>query len=144
MHIKRIFVLLLLVGFVFVLGGCATSTKKGDDLQVQGLRDQISLLESQVELKGDEISDLKDVIWELNQKQAKKSPKLELSKASTKDIQMALSSAGFDPGKIDGKMGQRTREAVRAFQKANDLKVDGKAGKETWGLLQVFLEKPVK
>jgi len=144
MHIKRIFVLLLLVGFVFVLGGCATSTKKGDDLQVQGLRDQISLLESQVELKGDEISDLKDVIWELNQKQAKKSPKLELSKASTKDIQMALSSAGFDPGKIDGKMGQRTREAVRAFQKANDLKVDGKVGKETWGLLQVFLEKPVK
>ncbi|MBL7070003.1 MAG: peptidoglycan-binding protein [Candidatus Omnitrophica bacterium] len=144
MYIKRIFVLLLLVGFVFVLGGCATSTKKGDDLQVQGLRDQISLLESQVELKDDEISDLKDVIWELNQKQAKKSPKLESPKPSTKDIQMALSSAGFDPGKIDGKMGQRTKEAVRAFQKANDLKVDGKAGKETWGLLQVFLEKPVK
>ncbi len=144
MYIKRYFVLFLLVGFVFVLSGCATSTRKGGDLQVQGLRDQISLLESQIELKDDEISDLKDVIWELNQGQAEKSPKLGGSKPSTKDIQMALSSAGFDPGKIDGKMGKMTRDAVRAFQTANDLKVDGKVGKETWGMLQVFLEESIK
>ena len=144
MHIKRYFVLFLLIGFVFLLGGCATAVKKSSDLEEQGLRNQISLLESQVELKDEEISELKDVIWELNQKQEAKSVKVVDSKPSTKNIQMALSSAGFDPGKIDGKMGKRTREAVRAFQTANDLKVDGKVGKETWGLLQMFLEESIK
>jgi len=144
MHIKRIFVLFLLVGFIFVLGGCATSAKKGDDIEVQGLRDQVSLLESQIEFKDDQISELKDVIWELNQEQEAKSKKVVDPKPSTKNIQMALTSAGFDPGKIDGKMGQKTRDAVRAFQTANDLKVDGKVGKETWGLLQMFLEESIK
>jgi len=144
MYIKRIFVLFLLVGFVFVIGGCATAVKKSSDLEEQSLRNQISLLESQIELKDGEISELKDVIWELNKEQEVKSEKVVDSKPSTKNIQMALTSAGFDPGRIDGKMGKRTRDAVCAFQTANDLKVDGKVGKETWGLLQMFLEESIK
>jgi len=145
MYIKKIFIVFLLVGLVFAVGGCATSSKKGDDLEIQGLRNQISLLESEVELKDEEISGLKDAIWELNQElESKKSIPVEKSERSTKQIQTALSNAGFDPGKIDGKMGQVTREAIRAFQEANDLKVDGKVGRETWGLLQGYLDQKEK
>jgi len=36
-------------------------------------------------------------------------------------MQRALKRAGFDPGPIDGIIGSKTKEAVRAYQKANGL-----------------------
>ncbi len=48
-----------------------------------------------------------------------------------KKLQEFLKDAGFSAGSIDGIFGKNTREAVRLFQKANSLKVDGIAGKET-------------
>lgn len=50
---------------------------------------------------------------------------------NTRDIQNALKAAGFDPGPIDGIRGRRTIAAVRAFQAANDLEVDGIVGPKT-------------
>jgi peptidoglycan hydrolase-like protein with peptidoglycan-binding domain len=38
-------------------------------------------------------------------------------------IQQALKDKGFDPGPVDGKAGPKTRDAIRAFQKANNLHV---------------------
>ncbi|MDD5454693.1 MAG: peptidoglycan-binding protein [Candidatus Ratteibacteria bacterium] len=58
----------------------------------------------------------------------------------TKKVQLALYTAGFDPGKIDGKMGTQTIQAIKNFQEANGLKVDGIVGKETWDILQKYLE----
>jgi peptidoglycan hydrolase-like protein with peptidoglycan-binding domain len=52
-----------------------------------------------------------------------------------------LKNAGYDPGAIDGKLGKKTREAVKAFQTANNLKVDGKVGSQTWGMLKEYLSK---
>jgi lysozyme family protein len=46
-------------------------------------------------------------------------------------IQSLLKEAGFNPGKSDGKMGEKTKAAVIGFQKANGLKVDGKIGYQT-------------
>jgi N-acetylmuramoyl-L-alanine amidase len=60
--------------------------------------------------------------------------------------QKELARLGFDPGPIDGYMGARTREAVRAFQKARGLAQDGILGPVTMGALmgQVALpEAPV-
>jgi peptidoglycan hydrolase-like protein with peptidoglycan-binding domain len=51
------------------------------------------------------------------------------------DLQRRLTVAGFDPGKADGEFGPRTRDAVKAFQKANGLKVDGICGPKTWTAL---------
>lgn len=56
------------------------------------------------------------------------------------DLQRLLKHAGFDPGEVDGKFGRRTRRAVEAFQKANGIKVDGKAGQQTLGLLVSAIE----
>lgn len=61
------------------------------------------------------------------------------SASHIKDIQLALRNAGFDPGPIDGIMGRKTKRAVREFQAANNLKVDGKVGPKTWAALQGYL-----
>lgn len=54
---------------------------------------------------------------------------------NVRDIQTRLKAAGFDPGPIDGVMGPRTRAAIRAFQQAKGLTVDGVVGPQTWGAL---------
>ena len=46
-------------------------------------------------------------------------------------LQRALASLGFDPGKIDGIIGPRTRKAIRAFQTQASIGVDGIVGKHT-------------
>ncbi|OGX40665.1 MAG: hypothetical protein A3C53_00115 [Omnitrophica WOR_2 bacterium RIFCSPHIGHO2_02_FULL_68_15] len=54
-------------------------------------------------------------------------------------IQQALQGAGYAPGAIDGKMGQRTQKAIREFQEAHGLSVDGKVGPKTWAKLESYL-----
>ena len=48
-----------------------------------------------------------------------------------KELQTLLTKAGQAPGVIDGIFGRKTRDAVRSFQRAKKLKVDGIAGKNT-------------
>lgn len=54
-------------------------------------------------------------------------------------IQLALRAAGYDPGLIDGKLGRRTQKAIRDFQEAQGLSVDGKVGPKTWAKLEPYL-----
>ena len=61
-------------------------------------------------------------------------------KPTTKEIQRALKNAGFDPGAVDGKMGPRTQQAIKEFQRAKGLKVDGNVGAKTWRELGKHLE----
>lgn len=50
-------------------------------------------------------------------------------------VQRALKEAGFNPGRVDGKLGRRTQIAVKAFQQHAGLKADGKIGFKTlWEL----------
>ena len=51
------------------------------------------------------------------------------------DLQRELKDAGFDPHGIDGQFGPKTQAALKAFQKAKHLQVDGVAGKQTWTAL---------
>lgn len=46
-------------------------------------------------------------------------------------LQTGLADLGYYTGKLDGKFGAGTLKAVKAFQKAQSLKVDGLAGKAT-------------
>jgi spore coat assembly protein SafA len=52
------------------------------------------------------------------------------------DLQRQLKAAGFSPGPIDGKFGPQTQAAVKKYQAAHGLVVDGWVGKQTWGSLQ--------
>ena len=49
--------------------------------------------------------------------------------------QQALKDNGYDPGKIDGKMGPRTRAMLSEYQKAEGLKVTGQLDNDTRGKL---------
>src|SRR3954470_173141 len=50
-------------------------------------------------------------------------------------LQKALPAAGFNPHGLDGSFGPKTEAALRAFQRAAGIVVDGKAGPQTWGAL---------
>lgn len=52
------------------------------------------------------------------------------------EIQTLLRDRGFDPGAVDGDFGPRTMAAVMAFQRSNNLIVDGIVGPQTLGKLR--------
>ena len=55
----------------------------------------------------------------------------EVDQWGTKVVQQILQNLGYSPGSIDGKMGDQTREAVKAFQNDQGLTVDGNPGRQT-------------
>lgn len=65
-----------------------------------------------------------------------------LEKPTTQEIQTALKNAGYYTGAIDGKKGPMTKKAIENFQKANNLKADGKVGPKTWDALSKYLTNP--
>ncbi|MBI4708430.1 MAG: peptidoglycan-binding protein [Candidatus Omnitrophica bacterium] len=157
---KRLLLLALICFFSFSLVGCATARKQ-KELEIQGLKNQISVLESQIQSKDEEITSLKDSINKIEEEKAsvsqqmqeqawnKRSLKKQCAKEvktrpTVKQIQIALKNAGFDPGNIDGKFGNSTREAIKAFQRAHNLTANGRVRSKTWNLLKEYLDKPVK
>lgn len=62
------------------------------------------------------------------------------SKGHIKQIQASLRKAGFYKGEIDGKMGPRTRHAIKEFQKSKKLNPDGIVGEKTWEALSQYLK----
>lgn len=51
-------------------------------------------------------------------------------------IQTVLSKNGYPTGGIDGIFGEKTRQAVIAFQSAQGLQADGIVGPLTWNAIQ--------
>lgn len=56
-----------------------------------------------------------------------------------KRVQMGLYIKGYDPGSVDGIMGERTRVALRKFQSDHGLPVDGLMGTDTLSALGVVI-----
>jgi len=146
---RRVLSFIVIGIFVLTLGGCATARKQ-KDLEIQGLRNQISVLEAQLQSKDEEIDSLHQSLRSATEIQTeaavtkKKTIPEVKSRPKVKDIQLALRNAGYDPGPVDGRMGRKTREAIRAFQRANNLSADGRVGKDTWAMLKEYLYKKVK
>lgn len=51
---------------------------------------------------------------------------------AVKDLQEALAALGYEVGTVDGVFGSKTEDAVKVFQEASGLDVDGVAGPITW------------
>lgn len=154
---------LMVLVFLIFIAGCITTPKKPDESEIKALEDRISLLEAEVLKKNSEIINLtnalekekqekKELLETVNkqkeqieglteaiQEQKRKARSKTYYKTVMK-VQTALRNAGFDPGTIDGRMGPRTRKALKEFQKAHGLSADGSLDKQTWALLQEYLE----
>ncbi|MFH0738404.1 MAG: peptidoglycan-binding domain-containing protein [Candidatus Omnitrophota bacterium] len=148
MMLKRM-ALLVFAGMLLVsLSGCASAGRRRN-MEMQGLRNQISVLEAQIQSKDEEINSLKGGLSRSKEEvpsvvSEKKFVGETKSRPSVKQIQMALKNAGYNLGAVDGKMGKQTKSAIRAFQKANGIPADGKVGKHTWELLSKYLYKKIK
>jgi peptidoglycan hydrolase-like protein with peptidoglycan-binding domain len=55
--------------------------------------------------------------------------------SAVKTLQTRLQTLRFNPGRIDGVFGSGTDSAVRAFQRARGLGIDGIVGPQTWAAL---------
>ena len=137
------------------LAGCATSfgAKTG---QTQEIKTQLSSIESQVSTINQRLEEISkrqgtlEAHWQ-GLEQARRTEAASLKKAvaspsrdssiSNHQVQLALKSAGFYTGPIDGKLGSQTKEAVKAFQRSNHLTPDGVIGTRTSVALAKYLEK---
>jgi peptidoglycan hydrolase-like protein with peptidoglycan-binding domain len=108
-------------------------------LKSTGYIDKITLTQLEDSRRTKEILESKKD-YALKAKQAKqKDAKKAEFRPTTKEIQTALKNAGFDPGSFDGKMGPRTRQAIKDFQKSKGLVPDGVVGPKTWASLGKYL-----
>lgn len=139
--------------FALSLAGCATASKdKG--LEIQGLKNQITVLEAEIQAKDEQIGKLREALVKTGAEGAvggsmgmvskKKTAGEVKTRFNVKQVQIALRNAGYNPGPVDGRMGKRTSEAVKAYQKSNNLAATGKVDKETWVLLKEYLYKKIK
>ncbi len=56
-------------------------------------------------------------------------------------VQMGLIIKGYEPGTIDGVMGEQTRLALKLFQSRNSLPADGMMSTQTLNALGVIVPK---
>jgi hypothetical protein len=65
-----------------------------------------------------------------------------LSRAERREVQQRLLERGFDIGNADGMIGSKTQAAIREFQAAQGLVVDGRAGGRLLEVLRASTTKP--
>lgn len=128
------------------LAGCMTTQGASQEhgqlrTQVTALQSQVAALDSQVNELRDRQQTIEERAWDQGQRvaptpSAAKRPHVVLT---AKEIQLALQRAGYYQGPIDGKIGAKTRTAIKAFQSANNLVADGVAGAKTMVALQAYL-----
>jgi peptidoglycan hydrolase-like protein with peptidoglycan-binding domain len=57
--------------------------------------------------------------------------KMTTGRKDHREVQEALKAKGNDPGPIDGRMGPKTRAALKAFQEGSGLKATGQLDNQT-------------
>ncbi|HBG61947.1 MAG TPA: hypothetical protein DDX37_08980 [Candidatus Omnitrophica bacterium] len=155
---------LSLIVFCLFLSGCAT-TQKSAKVDLQDMQSRIVFLEDEMSVKDQRIVSIQDELKELKQECMRKYDAPDISSSRKNDqpfsvskvnsstftevirvddvsanqVQLALKNAGFYDGAVDGKIGSKTKEGIKAFQKANNLTADGVVGRGTWVKLKNHL-----
>ena len=143
-----------LLAILLLASGCAP--KKQTTRQINNLQAQVGAISDEVARLDQALQETRAAIQsEENRRQELRSGVGASSSASTeasgvyrtpsgfelpsKQIQQALKNAGYYQGEIDGKIGSRSREAVKRFQSDNGLNADGVVGRQTWEKLKTYL-----
>lgn len=134
------------LGLVLVFTGCASRKKKARE---------IDSLQQQMTVMADELTRLDQQLQETRAAMAAGEGRGGRSETAVSggiyrtpsgfelpsaDIQTALKNAGYYQGTVDGKVGPKTRDAVKAFQRDNGLEADGVVGRRTWSKLKIYLD----
>lgn len=137
------FLTLAVVSTIFI-SGCATTRARKPDEKAD-MVNQVTVLQNELQAKDQQIQELQGQLDSYQRSlqggssatnfSSGSSGMIRVSGVHVTDVQHALSKAGFDPGPIDGKPGKKTKSAIKAFQRQNDLKADGIVGEKTWSLL---------
>ncbi|MDO5566990.1 MAG: peptidoglycan-binding domain-containing protein, partial [Planctomycetia bacterium] len=88
------------------------------------------------ESKPDPVAPVNDAVRNLSYKSGKTMQRGE----DVRKLQLDLNALGFDCGVTDGIFGKKTDSAVRAFQEAKNLEVDGVVGAKTRSALELATE----
>ncbi len=134
------FLAILIVGAFFAAGCATTHARRAETpdpgAQVKDLQEQIQAKDQQIQDLQAQLDSSKQSLGSNFSSSSDKSSIIHVSGVSAMDLQKALSRAGFDPGPIDGRIGKKSKSAVKAFQRKNHLKADGIVGEKTWELLR--------
>lgn len=130
---KRSVLLLMGIGLV-VLAGCSTTKGTGASLEsrVQTLENRLQVLEA-------DVASTSTTGYSGEVLTGKSSSGATADTMTKKQIQEALKNAGYYDGNVDGKIGPKTKAALKGFQQSMGLKVDGIAGRNTKEKLLKYL-----
>ena len=134
---KKLFLFVVVAAISFSITGCAVfETKDIGNLKrrVNTLEEKQSILEKRV--GGEPVG----VVYP-PQEEKTEVTSAGIEAMTSKDIQRALSNAGYYDGPIDGKIGTNSRKAIREFQEDKGLKIDGIPGPQTKKALMEHLIK---
>ncbi len=134
---------IFILGWMFV-SGCATTRAHKPDANTQ-LNQELVQMQATLQAKDLEIQELKAQLESYDRSlqgaytsarsQSQASAAIRVPGVTGTDVQRALARAGLDPGPIDGRVGKKTKMAIREFQRRHNLKADGVVGDKTWALL---------
>lgn len=142
-------ILVILMASVFSLYGCKArpqepATGELSNLQEASdftLSDQPSEEGASLETKINELNATMSVeVTAANTTESSSELSGDFSLPTPHAIQRALKNAGLYTATIDGIIGPKTKEAIRQFQKDNNLTVDGVIGKKSWAQLKKYLD----
>ena len=149
----RIFVLTVVVALG--AAGCATTQQQTQlselQMKVYDLEKELQARDETMQTLQDDLNDLQDQVASQSKvsrdsiaqslspipSSKYKEGTIRVSVAPTR-VQEALKAAQYYDGPIDGKIGERTIKAIKAYQKDAGIEVDGVVGRRTWEGLTAF------
>ena len=139
MHLRLRTVMFLVAALS--LAGCATVKNRKTDAAKP--EDPIQMMQVELAEKDKRIDELESQLEEIKSAPSDKvvsaTPKTNIIRVpgiTALDVQLALKRASIDPGPVDGRLGSKTKEAIKEFQRRKNLKADGIIGAKTWALLK--------
>ncbi|MFH1877687.1 MAG: peptidoglycan-binding domain-containing protein [Candidatus Omnitrophota bacterium] len=132
---------------VFFLTGCATVDSKKMQNKIDVLESKVDSVQTRQDSIENQLSKKSQSVTYIAEEAgapSKSSGNYTQSKTagkgmSSKDIQRALRNAGYYDGAIDGKIGPKSKKAIKSFQQDHGLKVDGVVGAQTMQALNGYL-----
>lgn len=125
---KNLFLILL---FVVAVGATYIQTLRATSQKYGG---QIEALLAEIQLKDRRIVELENKLDPPKPVSIKSL--ILVPGVSPSDLQQALRRTGLYSGMVDGRLTQKTADAVKEFQRRNGIRADGVVGKKTWQLLK--------